>query len=83
MSSTSAASTALTSGACPHPALVEVEGLHGFYRCTVCGLVFNLVLTTAHTARDCRAMAYWFAKLGGPTPPGERYEHEAEREDDP
>lgn len=74
---------ALQAHACSHPALVEVGGLHGFYRCSRCGLVFNLILTTAHSPRDCRAMAYWFAKLGGPAPPDERYEPDPEHADEP
>ena len=74
--------SATAPGGCSHPVLVEADGLHGFYRCRACGLVFNLVLTVAHTPRDCRAMAHHLARLGGPAPPGERYDDAPDDDED-
>ena len=53
---------------CSHPHLIEVDGLHAYYRCPACGDYFHIIQTMRHTPRDLAAMAHWFTQaLNGET----------------
>lgn len=42
---------------CEHPQLEAVPNLYGFYRCTSCGVYYQIVQTVAYTPQDLRRVA--------------------------